>query len=255
MADVLRVEGVAVHFGGVRAVDGVSLRLRDGEILGLVGPNGSGKSTLLNALTGLVPAHGQAYLDGRPLPLGRPLAIRRLGLLRAFQTAQTFGELSCIENVLLSTPDRRLTGLTGSWGPRWAMWRHERGRWARALDALQRVGLDDLAEQQASLLTYGQQRLLELARCLAGAPRVLLLDEPSAGLNATETGGLAELLEGVRDDGVPIVLVDHKIDFVDRLCDRLVVLQLGAVIAEGEPTAVWSDPAVADAYLGATHHG
>lgn len=247
---VLDVADVAVSYGGVRAVAGVSFQIPRGRIHGLIGPNGSGKSTLLNALTGLVSARGSAAVNGVPLRFGNPRAIRELGVLRAFQTAQTFGELTCLENVALADPDRSLTGLWGSWGRRRAMLRREHVRWTNAATQLDRVGLADSWDMQASLLPYGRQRLLELARCLAGDPTLLLLDEPSAGLNATETEELAVLLDAVRHDGVTILLVDHKVDFIDRLSDRIVVLELGAVIADGPPDAVWSDPAVVDAYLG-----
>ena len=249
---MLEIDNIAVRFGGVLAVDGVSLEIADGSTLGLVGPNGSGKSTLLNALTGVVSASGRAVLDGRVLPLGHPRRIRRAGLARTFQTPQNFDELSCIDNVLLADGDRRFTGLTGAWLARPLMWRTERLRWQRALDMLRLVGLADSAERQASLLSYGQQRMLELARSLVGQPQILMLDEPSAGLNAVETQELARILISIRAQGVALLIVDHKIDFIDSLCDTIVVLQLGRVVASGAPDVVWKDPLVVEAYLGTT---
>ena len=249
---MLEINDITVRFGGVIAVDGVSLEVADGSTLGLVGPNGSGKSTLLNALTGVVPATGTAALDGRPLPLGRPRRTRRAGLARTFQTPQNFEELSCIDNVLLADGDRAYTGLTGAWLVRPLMWRRERDRWQRALEMLELVGLAEHAEQPASLLSYGQQRMLELARSLVGDPQILLLDEPSAGLNAVETHELSRILREVRERGIALVIVDHKIDFIDSLCDTIVVLQLGRVVAAGPPESVWKDPLVVEAYLGTT---
>jgi ABC-type branched-subunit amino acid transport system ATPase component len=246
---MLRADDVSVTFGGVRAVDGVTLELGD-ELLGLVGPNGSGKTTFLNALCGVVPAHGRLTVDGAVVPFGRPRAAWRAGIARVFQAPQAFVELSCLENVLLTSADTRHRGVTGAWLSRPAMWRHERVRWGRAVAALERVGLGELVLAPAALLSYGQRRLLELARALAGDPRVLLLDEPSAGLNDAETAGLAELLQAVRADGTSLLLVDHKVDFLDVLCDRIVVLELGAVIAEGTPETVWQHEQVINAYLG-----
>lgn len=251
---MLEVHDIVVTFGGVRAVDGVSLTVPDDTIVGLVGPNGSGKTTFLNALTGVTPASGSASFDGRPLPLGHRERIRRAGLLRMFQMPQTFLELSCIENVLLSSAERRTDGVLGAWLLRPWMWRAERQRWAEAVDALERVGLDRRAEEPASVLTFGEQRLLELARAIAGRPELLMLDEPSAGLNDAETGHLAELITEVRRSGVSVLVVDHKIDFLDRLCDHIVILELGSVVVEGAPEDVWSDPRVVDAYLGGARH-
>jgi ABC-type branched-subunit amino acid transport system ATPase component len=254
-AVLLSCRKINVSFGGVRAVRDVSLDVPAHQILGLIGPNGSGKSTFLNAITGLVPATGTAVLDGTPLPLGNPGRIRRSGLLRAFQTAQNIGELTCLENVLLSDPDRHATGAAGAWVYRRRMWRRERARWGAAHDALALVGLAAMADVPARLLTYGQQRLVELARVIAGDPTVILLDEPSAGLNAAETEQLAALLVSLRDRGETLVVVDHKIGFLDTICDRLAVLQLGELIAEGPPETVWKDPRVIDAYIGESRRG
>jgi ABC-type branched-subunit amino acid transport system ATPase component len=247
---VLTAEGISVSFGGVRAVSGVSMELGGDELLGLVGPNGSGKTTFLNAICGIVPAKGTLTVDGARVRLGRPRAAWRAGLARVFQAPQAFEALSCLENVLLSSADPSMRGVGGAWLVRPLMWGRERHRWARAMDALDVVGLAHLAPQPAATLTYGQRRLLELARALAGDPKVLLLDEPSAGLNDAETAGLGDLLRKVREGGLALLLIDHKVDFIDLLCDRIVVLELGQVIAQGPPQDVWRDHRVMSAYLG-----
>jgi ABC-type branched-subunit amino acid transport system ATPase component/ABC-type branched-subunit amino acid transport system permease subunit len=247
---VVRTDDIEVSFGGVRAVDGVSLDLRRGEILGLVGPNGSGKTTFLNALVGVVPASGFLEVAGQLVPLATPGRSRKLGVLRTYQSPQTYDRLSCIEDVLVSTSDRRYTGVLASWLLRPLVLRHERIRWAVAIDALQRVGLGELAEEPASRLTYGQRRLLELARAIAADPTVLLLDEPSAGLDAAETEELSRYLEDLRNEGVSILVIDHKLDFITGLCDRVAVLELGHLVAVGDADTVFEDQRVVDAYLG-----
>jgi len=246
---MLQAEQISVSFGGVRAVSEVSLTLDTGELLGLVGPNGSGKTTFLNAICGVVEAQGQLTVDGARVPLGRPRAAWRAGIARVFQAPQTFEALTCLENVLLSSADAKMRGVGGAWIARPVMWTRERRRWARAMEALDVVGLAPLATSPAAMLSYGQRRLLELARALAGDPKVLLLDEPSAGLNDPETAALADLLRRVRE-GLSLLLIDHKVDFLDMLCDRIVVLELGVVIAEGTPQDVWRDKRVMSAYLG-----
>jgi branched-chain amino acid transport system permease protein len=247
---IIEARDISVSFGGVRAVDDVSLAVHENEIVGLIGPNGSGKSTFVNALTGVVSANGSLLIDGARTGLGRPAVVRRAGILRTYQTPQTFLALSCIENVLLSTSDRQLTGILSAWFLRPLMLRRERRRWARAAAALEEVGLLDRAELPAAGLSYGQQRLLELARVIAADPRVILLDEPSAGLNAAETQNLSRHLARLRDRGIALLVIDHKIDFISQLCDRVAVLELGHKVAEGDPATIWEDERVISAYLG-----
>ena len=250
MTGALRAEGICVNFGGVVACDSISIELAPGEILGLTGPNGSGKSTLLNAITGLVPALGRLSIAGHAVTLGAPHRVRAARVARAFQAPQTYAALTALENVALGSADHRWAGLLGALVARPAMRSAERARWALAAGALDWVGLGHLAGTSASQLTYGQQRLVELARAVVGEPTVLMLDEPSAGLNAAETKHLGELIGELRDRGVSIIVVDHKIDFLDSICDRIVVLQLGRIIAEGTPQTVWREQSVIDAYLG-----
>jgi ABC-type branched-subunit amino acid transport system ATPase component/ABC-type branched-subunit amino acid transport system permease subunit len=247
---ILKAAEVRVTFGGVRAVDGVSLDVSDDEILGLVGPNGSGKTTFLNALTGVVPASGYLEVAGQPVPLGTAGRSRAVGVVRTYQAPQTYDRLSCIEDVLISTSDRRFTGVTAACFLRPLVLRRERARWAVAIDALTRVGLGDLAELPAGRLTYGQRRLLELARAIAADPRVLLLDEPSAGLDASETETLAGYLVDLRNEGVSLLVIDHKLDFITQLCDRIAVLEQGRLVAVGDAATVFEDQRVIDAYLG-----
>ena len=249
---MLVVDDLAVSFGGVRAVDGVSIVVPDGATVGMVGPNGSGKSTFLNGVCGLVPARGRVAVDGRVVRLGHPGRIRRAGILRTFQTPQVAGSLTCLENVLLADSDRRFSGPLGALFLRPVMTRTEQARWRRAATALSSVGLSSAGSMPADLLTYGQRRLLELARVLIADPRTVLLDEPTAGLNETETREFAEMLRRLRSGGVSLLIVDHKVDFLDALCDSLVVLEQGRVIASGSPAEVWSHPQVIDAYLGAS---
>lgn len=249
---MLSADDIRVSFGAVHAVDGVSLDVGDDEIVGLVGPNGSGKTTFLNAVCGVVPARGALSVDGRRVRLGSAGAAARAGIARAFQAPQTFEALSCLENVLIASADRRSRGLLGATVTRPVMLRRERDRWRRAHEALGMVGLEGATATPAGALTYGRRRLLDVARALVSEPRILLLDEPSAGLNDAETAGLGDLLERVHRDGVPILVIEHKIDLLDRLCDRIVVLDVGSVIAAGPPAEVWRDERVMNAYLGAS---
>jgi len=249
-APVLEAADIGVQFGGVRAVDGVSLSVLESEILGLVGPNGSGKTTFLNALSGVVPAAGSMRVRGDPVRLGRVGRVRALAVLRTYQAPQTYDHLTCIEDVLLSTADRSRTGITSASFERLGVLRRDRARWESATLALERVGLASLAEDPTARLSYGQRRLLELARAINGQPRILLLDEPSAGLDASETDQLVAHLRRLQGEGVSMLLVDHKLDFITSLCDRVAVLELGRLVAVGPAGTVFEDQRVVDAYLG-----
>lgn len=247
---ILATEGMTVRFGGNTAVNNVSLELRSGEVLGLVGPNGSGKSTFLNAVTGVVPAEGRLSIYGQQIPLGNANALKKAGISRTYQSPQTYLKLTCLEDVLLSTSDRKYTGIAAAILRPFATLKHERARWAIAEDALEWVGLRHLADVKVAQLTYGQRRLLELARAIAGKTSTLLLDEPSAGLNASETEVLGEYLMKLHAAGVSILIVDHKVDFLNSICDRIAVLNVGNLITVGTPENVWDDSRVVDAYLG-----
>ncbi len=247
---MLEAKGIAVSFGAVKAVDGVDLAVAPGEVLGIIGPNGSGKSTFLNAVTGLVAAKGTVRIDGTPVRLGRAGPAAKLGLRRTFQTPQLQDDLSCLENVLIGSTDQRHRSVGAAWAARLAMWKRERRRWAAALDALRFTGLEQLAHTPAGALSYGQRRLLEIARAKVADPKVLLLDEPAAGLNQVETEELGVLLKKMVTETNALVVVEHKMDFIQGLCSRLVVLELGTVIAQGPPAQVLRDQKVIDAYLG-----
>jgi branched-chain amino acid transport system ATP-binding protein len=247
---LLEARGISVNFGGVRAVDDVTLSLDERELVGIVGPNSSGKTSFLNAVTGVVPATGVLTVQGRDVPLGHPAAPRRAGVLRLFQTPQVYRELTCFENVLLASSDRELRRLGGAWLARPGMWRRERRRWAAAETALERAGLGDLGDRDAGLLPYGQQRLLDLARALVADPVALLLDEPSAGLNHLETERLGELCRQLKNEGLALMVIDHKVDFIESISDRVAVFELGSLIAMDRAEEVWRDPRVIEAYLG-----
>jgi len=233
-------------------VSDVSLRVGAGEVVGLIGPNGSGKSTFVNAVSGLVPARGELLVAGTTVRLGRPGAISRHRVFRTYQTPQVAVELTCMENVLVASPDRRHRGTSSAWLARPGMWKADRARWQVACAALERVGLGGMANTSAGDLSYGQRRHLEIARALSAQPRMLIMDEPAAGLNHEETDRLAALLRVVTDGGPSLLIIEHKIGFIESLCQRIEVLELGKRIAGGRPVDVWKDPAVMRAYLGET---
>jgi branched-chain amino acid transport system permease protein len=248
---LLTVKGLAKHFGGLKAVDGVDMAVRRGEIQALIGPNGSGKTTILNMLSGLyVPTAGEISLGGAAIAGKKPHIITSLGMARTFQNIRLFGELTVLENVLIGRHCHSQAGLVTSILRPPSQKAEEAGIRAKALEMLEFVGLKGKEFAQANSLPYGQQRLLELARALASDPQLLLLDEPAAGLNAAETEALVGLLFQICTRGVTILLVEHDMNLVMNVSDNITVLNFGRKIAEGSAEEIEKNQEVIDAYLG-----
>ena len=248
---LLTVKGLAKHFGGLKAVDGVDMQVRRGEIQALIGPNGSGKTTILNMLSGLyVPTAGEISLGGAAIAGKKPHVITSLGMARTFQNIRLFGELTVLDNVLIGRHTHSRAGLLGSILRLPSQRMEEAQIRARALEMLEFVGLKGKEFAQANSLPYGQQRLLELARALASDPQLLLLDEPAAGLNAAETEALVGLLFQICTHGITILLVEHDMNLVMNVSDHITVLNFGRKIAEGSAEQIEKNQEVIDAYLG-----
>ncbi|HSN31684.1 MAG TPA: ABC transporter ATP-binding protein, partial [Ideonella sp.] len=248
---LLEVDAVRKQFGGLVAVNDVSFAIRAGEIVGLIGPNGAGKSTMFNLLTGTLPmSAGSVEFLGRDVTGWAQRRIARLGMARTFQHVKLRPHMSLLDNVALGAYARGSAGVLKA-GLR--LDRREEARvFAEARAQLDRIGLAGHAHELAGSLPLGTQRILEIARALAADPVLLVLDEPAAGLRRTEKRALAELLRRLRDEGVTILIVEHDMDFVMKLVDRLVVMNFGAKLVEGAPAAVRADPRVQAAYLGAS---
>jgi ABC-type branched-subunit amino acid transport system ATPase component len=237
-AGVLAAIDVTKRFGGVEALRGVSVELSERQIVGLIGPNGSGKTTLLNCISGVfAPTSGRILLDGAPLAARGGHRVARAGIIRTFQNIRLFGALTALQNVEV--------GALGAGRVRRARSREY------ALEVLEQLGIAGLADRWAGTLSYGDQRRLEVARALAGAPRFLLLDEPAAGMNETESEELRGSIERIRSErNCGILLVEHDLRLIMRLCDTIYVLNEGGVISRGTPDEVRSDPAVIATYIG-----
>jgi neutral amino acid transport system ATP-binding protein len=247
----LEAHDIVRAFGGVRAVDGASLDVEPGSITGLIGPNGAGKSTLFNCVSGFLrPEAGRVLLDGRRIDRRSPHRIARAGLVRTFQTPRTLARMTVLENVVLATRDHPGERLGGALAGR----RREREARLRARGLLELVRLDGHADNLAGTLSGGQRKLLDLVRALMAEPRILLLDEPMAGVSPTVRVELLAHILGLRDrEGLTFLIVEHDLDFVMRASDRVVVMNDGRVIADGTPDDVRADERVVDAYLGTRH--
>ncbi len=246
----LVARGLSKHFGGVAAVTAVSLRVNGGEVAGLIGPNGAGKSTLLSLLSGFIrPDSGSVTLGEVELVGKDPVAIARMGLARTFQQAAPLAGLSAIDNVLVGLHRSYRGGPMAALLRTPGMRRQEKELRHLARELLAEVGLAAQAESDAADLTFGQLRLLEIARAVASGPRILLLDEPAAGLNRVESDRLAAIIQAIRERGVGVLVVDHDVPFLFNLCQTITCMDFGRVIAVGSPAEIEANPDVRAAYL------
>ncbi len=249
---LLELDSLTLAFGGLLAVSAVSFQVREGSIVGVIGPNGAGKTTVFNLITGNYrPNSGSITFAGQNITGWAPHKIVSLGIARTFQTIRLFQEMTVLENVLAGCHCRMKSGLLPSMFHTPKQRREEAKALERAMGELHFVGLAEQYDNYAKNLSYGNQRLLEIARALASNPRLIILDEPAGGMNDQETLELVKLVYEIRKRGISILLIEHDMNLVMQVCEKLVVLEYGAVIAEGVPEEIKKNPLVIEAYLGA----
>lgn len=248
---MLELKQVSRRFGGLQALSGVNMLVPEGKVVGLIGPNGAGKTTMINNISGLDhPTEGQIIFDGHAIERAAPHKITRLGIARTYQNIRLFGEMTALQNLLIGQHSRGQANLLEAmvFWPRYR--REERRLYQHAQDLLERFGLTHVTEVAAGNLPYGDQRRLEMARALASGPKLLLLDEPTAGMNPTETRELGDQILRLREDGLTVLVIEHDMSLIHQVCDEIYVLNFGQIIAHGSPQEIRNDPVVIEAYLG-----
>ncbi len=249
--ELLQVADITKIFGGLVALNEVGFSVEKGSVVGLIGPNGAGKTTVFNCITGnYVPESGDIIFMGRSIRGKKPHAVVELGIARTFQAIRLFGTLSVLENVLAGCHCRLKSGIWASLFHTRAQRQEEEQAVKRCMEELRFVGLEKLWRDEAGSLSYGSQRLLEIARALASDPKLIVLDEPAGGMNDQETVALVDVIRAIRDRGVTVLLIEHDMRLVMQVCDKLVVLEHGSLIAQGDPASVRTNPDVIEAYLG-----